>query len=574
MCAILGGNIEMWDYQAGIDVMKHRGPDAQKVDKYIDCTLAFARLSILDLSISAMQPMKSEDGQTVILFNGEIYGFDILRNILIQKYKFNSTSDTEVILYAYKEYGDKFIDYIDGMFAIVIYDIKEALLKIYRDRYGIKPLYYYCNGCKFAFASELKAFTIAGNQSEQWEVDNTAIYDYLFCGYIPEPKSLYKNVYRLEPANYLIYDLHEKKIIKKERYWRLHVNSNAHGKRKCQSIREDIRYLVAKSVREQMVADVKVGTYLSGGIDSSIVTYEGQQINKDISAFSIGFSVKQYDETKYAQIMAQAHSINHKIRYFNGNDYYKMKGLLYQLYDEPFADTSAYPTFFLSGFAKEEVTVVLTGDGGDELFGGYNRYRMFCDREEKYTSENYRLERSVNRIFCGDNFVNSKIKNIVQTKFTTYCKLMGQYGEKAYDEFRRYLKIDKDYNPQWYLQKYYVKDLPRMTRMRYLDFKTYLPSDILTKVDRASMAVSLEARVPLLNRNLVEYVFSLAEDECCSAENLKAILKDAYRDVIPSQILDREKKGFAVPEGYFRRIQNNIYIDIWKKDWGGIRNRQ
>lgn len=572
MCAILGGNIESWDYQSGIDVMKHRGPDAQKVNKYINCTLAFARLSILDLTMSAMQPMVSEDGQTVILLNGEIYGFDILRNKLKKKYKFNTTCDTEVILYAYKEYGDKFIDYIDGMYAIVIYDIKEEVLKIYRDRYGIKPLYYYYSGHEFAFASELKAFIAAGNKKEKWEVDNTAVYDYLFCGYIPEPKSLYKNVYRLEPANYLIYDLREKKIIKKERYWRLHVNSNAHGKKNHQSIIEDIRYLIAQSVKEQMVADVKVGTYLSGGIDSSIITYEGQKLNKEIAAFSIGFSVEEYDETKYAKVMAQAHSINHKIRYFNDDDYFTMKGLLYQLYDEPFADTSAYPTYYLSKFAKEEVTVVLTGDGGDELFGGYNRYRMFCEKEEKYVSENYRLERYVNRILNGDTPFNAKIKKLMQTKFTTYCKLIGQYGEKVYEEFGKFLKIDKDYNPQWYFQKYYVKDLPRMTRMRYLDFKTYLPSDILTKVDRASMAVSLEARVPLLNRKLVEYVFSLAENECCSAENLKAILKDAYRDVIPSQILDREKKGFAVPEGYLGRIQNNKYIDIWKRDWGGIRN--
>ncbi len=573
MCGILGGNIANWDYSSGINAIKHRGPDAQKVIEYAECTLAFARLSIMDLSMAAMQPMESEDGQVVILFNGEIYGFEDIRNALASKYKFRTTSDTEVILYAYMEYGDKFADYIDGMFAIVIYDKRKAVLKIFRDRYGIKPLYYYYQDSMFAFASELKAFQAAAVHNWQWKVDNTAIYDYLFCGYIPEPKSLYENVYRLEPANYLVYDLRKKRIIKKERYWRLHVNTNAHGKRNRKSIREDIRYLIAQSVKEQMVADVNVGTYLSGGVDSSIITYECSQVNKNIAAFSIGFPVKAYDETPYAEIVAQKHSINHKVKYFDKNNYSDMKGLLYQLYDEPYADTSAYPTYFLSQFAKEEVTVVLTGDGGDELFGGYETHKKFCEQEGRYLHDNYNFERFVNSIFSGHDMVSSKIRDITQTKFTTYCKTFGRYGKEAYEEFREILKIGKDYNTQWFFQKYYVKDLPRMTRVRYLDFKTYLPSDILTKVDRASMAVSLEARVPLLNRRLVEYVFGLAEDECSSMNNLKAILKDAYRDVIPSEILDRHKSGFAVPKNYFTLRSNSadLVVDIWKKEWKEIK---
>ncbi len=575
MCGILGGNIKHWDYYAGINAIRHRGPDAQRVKHYRDCTLAFARLSIMDLSMTAMQPMQSEDGQAVIVFNGEIYGYYALRKTLAKKYHFKTTSDTEVILYAYIEYGDKFIDYIDGMFSIVIYDKREALLKIYRDRFGIKPLYYYCQNDKFAFASELKAFTSAAGGMEQWNVDNTAIFDYFFCGYIPEPKSLYKNIYRLEPANYLIYDLRKKRIREKGRYWRLHVNTRAHGKRNRKAIQDDIRSLIAQSVKEQMVADVKVGTYLSGGVDSSIVTYECKGIHEDISAFSIGFPDIECDEIPCAKLLAKKHSVNHEIRYFYKSDCLALKGLLNRLYDEPFADLSAFPTYFLSKFAKEKVTVVLTGDGGDELFGGYNRYSRFCELERKYKNDNHKFEQFVNWICLGRNKWSEKLREMVHTKFTIYCKLVGQYMFCDQDTFREMLKIDRDYDPYWYFQKYYVKDLPKMTRMRYLDFKTYLPSDILTKVDRASMAVSLEARVPFLNRRLTEYVFGLAEDECSSADNLKAVLKDAYRDVIPSEILDGIKRGFGIPDDYFisRANSSNKYVDVWKKEWGGVRNR-
>ncbi len=574
MCGILGGNIKNWDYHAGINKIKHRGPDAQRVRCYEDCTLAFTRLSIMDLSMAAMQPMQSEDGRIVIVFNGEIYGYRTLKRKLETKYKFKTTSDTEVILNAYLEYGDNFIEYIDGMFSIVIYDRQKHVLKLYRDRFGIKPLYYYCQDNRFAFASELKAITAASGDEEQWKADNTAIYDYFFYGYIPEPKSLYQNVYRLEPACCLVYDLFEKRILKKERYWHLHVNTQASGKRNRKSVEEDIRYLIAESVREQMIADVKVGTFLSGGVDSSIVTYESNCINANLSAFSIGFPDIECDETPNAKIFAERYSLNHKIKYFNKSDCLEMKGLLYQLYDEPYADLSAFPTYFLSKFAREEVTVVLTGDGGDEIFGGYNRYSRFCELEEKHWNDNYGLERFLNRICTGKDTLSKKMREMVQTKFTLYCRLAGQYAVPDKNEFCKLFKIANDYDPQWYFKKYYVKDIPKMTRMRYLDFKTYLPSDILTKVDRASMAVSLEARVPLLNRKLVEYVFALAEDECSSPENLKAVLKDAYRNMIPAEILDGKKKGFGIPENYFmsRAGNSNKYIDVWKKEWKGVRS--
>ena len=376
MCGILGGNIKSWDYYKGIQELKHRGPDLQNVVDMGICTLAFARLSIMDLSDKAMQPMKSENGMVSILYNGEIYGFQKLRNELRKTRKFYTTSDTEVVLNAYMEYGDQFINYIDGMFAIVIYDRRQQYLKIYRDRYGIKPLYYYVEEDRFAFASEIKAI-ISASKDKKWQIENTALYDYLCYQYIPEPKSIYKNIFKLEPAHCITYDLKNKKIIDEKKYWKLHVNTQKEGKKSKEEIAYNIKNLIKKSVEQQMTADVKVGTFLSGGIDSSIITYESNNVQNGIEAYSIGFKEKEFDESRYSKIFVDRYGINQKLKYISSRDIIENKSILRKLYDEPFGDTSAYPTFIVSKFARKDVKVVLTGDGADELFGGYQRYANY-----------------------------------------------------------------------------------------------------------------------------------------------------------------------------------------------------
>lgn len=568
MCGILGGNIDNWDYEKGILAIKHRGPDAQRVVSDRMCTLAFARLSIMDLSMNAMQPMNSEDGSVTILFNGEIYGFRKLRDRLKAKYTFKTTSDTEVILNAYMEYGDKFIDLIDGMFAIVIYDRRREILKIYRDRYGIKPLYYYSRGGDFAFASEIKAITeAAGNR--KWKVDKTAVIDYLCYQYVPEPKSIYEDIRKLSPACYIFYDLREKRIVKKGKYWKLNVCTRAHGNRKRDDVLEDIRYLIAESVRQQMVADVEVGTFLSGGIDSSIITYESIKNNNNTTAYSIGFKEKQFDESYFSKIFAERYHINQKIKIVTAKDVLNLKGKLRDWYDEPFADTSAYPTYIVSSFARENVKVVLTGDGGDEIFGGYGRYKLFCDGiKEGNTIQNKNINKFVDSLHIKESFFHN-------TQLDVYSRYVGKFDKALLKSWCRKYGVDRTYDPKWYLKKYYVYDLPPLTRVRYLDFKTYLPSDILTKVDRTSMSVSLEARVPFLNREIVEYVFELAEDECCSAECLKQLLKEAYNDAIPFEILYRKKKGFAIPNNYMSISSrtNTLYEEILRKEWLEIFNQ-
>lgn len=567
MCGILGGNIADWDYRRGIECMRHRGPDGYKVCKYKECSLGFTRLAIMDLSENAMQPFETEDGNVVILFNGEIYGFQSLRSKLKRKYHFKTSSDTEVILYAYMEYGNDFIEYIDGMFAIVIYDKRIEQIKLYRDRYGIKPLYYLYKEQHFAFASELKAFIGANGDNKDFQIDKTAIYDYLVYQYIPEPKSVYKDIYKLEPATYIYYDLKKKRIVKKAKYWRLEVCTKAHGNKRKADILDDVRELIKNAVQKQMVADVPVGTFLSGGVDSGVVSYECGRVNPNINSFTIGFEDYNFDESKYAREVANVCHIKNISSILSNDDFADVRGMLQNLYDEPFADTSAYPTYIVSKLAREYVTVVLTGDGGDELFGGYERYSWFINERRRKKIKSDAVEGFLSHSKFANDSVMKKIGKIFESELTTYTRIMGFFGKDTYVSWWKRLGIDDSYDSRWYLRKYYHKELPLMTRMRYMDFKTYLPSDVLTKVDRTAMSVSLEARVPFLDRELVEYVFSLAEDEYFYDGELKTLLKKAYEEVLPKEILYRKKMGFAIPAKYIRSGNNTIYERLLKQEW-------
>lgn len=557
MCGILGGNIDCWDYSNGIKALHHRGPDSHRVVVKNKMTLAFARLSIIDLSNSAMQPMSSADGKVTIVFNGEIYGYQKLREQLIKKQHFCSESDTEVILNAYMEYGDDFIHHIDGMFAIAILDEREGKIKLFRDRAGIKPLYYYVNGDMFAFSSELKAFN-AAKGGMKWDIDYTGVYDYLFYGYIPEPKTLYKNCYKLRPAHKLVYDIRNKKIVCDDEYWKVLINPRKSRQREEKELAEELKELIHQSVQEQLVADVPVGTFLSGGIDSSIITYEANVLSPNIETFTIGFDEKAYDETYYAQILIDKYNLNAKRKILQTSDVSNLKEYLSGWYDEPFADTSAFPTYIVSKFAKEFVTVVLTGDGGDELFGGYSRYRFLAERAHKLKLNSHFLSKVANITGLRDAFYDLDIMQYFDTEFDCYLShILLTRPEKTID-LKKQWRIDPDYDETWHLKKYYHNDLPLMTRVCYLDFKTYLPGDILTKVDRVSMANSLECRVPFLSKKIIEFAFSLSEEERASAGDLKKILKDAYKTELTEELLYRTKKGFSVPPSYIKTARTEF----------------
>lgn len=565
MCGILGGNHSEWDYNKGVKCMSHRGPDGIRICSLGNFTLAFARLAIMDLSAQGMQPMFSHDAQVGIVFNGEIYGYQKLKEELIRKgYQFRSTSDTEVVLNAYLEWGQKFINKVDGMFGLAICDKRDGTIKLFRDRVGVKPLYYYYNGFDFGFSSELKGI-LNMCTTVSFEINNTAVYDYLHYLYIPEPKTYFKNVHRLLPGHCLIFDIQKRTIIKDSSYWRLKVNANQGPQRKQKDVIEELKYLIKESVEEQMVADVPVGTFLSGGVDSSIVTYEGYRVNPDLETFSMGFVDARYSELQYARKLAEKYHICMYSEIFDRNIFHQYYHRLKKWFDEPFADTSAFPTYLVSEMAKKRVTVVLTGDGGDEVFGGYPRYKDIWRKEKENGPDNLLISAIYNQ------FKKNRMRDYFWLDDLSYLSKVYGWQLKISDkELRRQLKIDKDYDQLWFMRKNYFKDLPPMTRVQYLDFKTYLPGDILTKVDRASMAVSLETRVPLLSRKLIEFSFSLSEEDRCPNGEEKGILKKAYKKEIGKNILYRPKKGFSMPLHYFastRSPQEQILDSIWL---GGI----
>lgn len=560
MCGILGGNNKYWDYKNGIECMSHRGPDGIKITHMDDFTFAFARLAIIDLSANGMQPMFSYDNQVGIVFNGEVYGYQKLRKKLETRgYQFRSDSDTEVILNAYLEWGERFITKIDGMFGMAIYDKRDGVIRLFRDRIGIKPLYYYYDGINFGFASELKGIVNMCN-TVSFKVDNTAVYDYLNYLYIPEPKSYYKNVYKLLPGHRLSFAIKSRRIIKDTAYWNLSVNEIQAHERKQDELIEELRELIKESVKEQMIADVPIGTFLSGGVDSSIVTYEGHNVNSQLEAFSIGFTKDSYNETVYARKLSQKCKIKLTSKVFSRNTFMMNYSQMKLWYDEPFADTSAFPTYIVSQLAKRKVTVILTGDGGDEVFGGYYRYKDIWRKEKEKGPDNMLISFIYNK--CnknGNNYFWQDDLNFLYRENSWVLRL----GDK---EWRKRLRIDRDYDKFWAFRKYYHKDLPPMTRVQYLDLKTYLPGDILTKVDRASMAVSLETRVPFLSRKLVEFSFSLSEADRLPNGILKGLLKKAYEKEIGSDILYRKKMGFTMPNDFYKvgmAPQEQLLTDLW-----------
>jgi len=561
MCGILGGNNFRWNYKKGIESMRHRGPDGLRIISMDNFTLAFARLAIMDLSMNGMQPMFSSDNQVGIVFNGEIYGYLKLRDKLIQKgYKFKSISDAEVILNAYLEWGEKFIANIDGMFAIAIYDNREGLVKLFRDRVGVKPLYYYYNGNDFGFSSELKGIINMCN-TISFTIDNTAIYDYLNYLYIPDPKTYYKNVYKLLPGYYMIYDMRSKKIIKNAAYWKLHINTTQASQRKQNEIIEELRYLIKESVEEQMIADVPVGTFLSGGVDSSIVTYEGHQINPCLESFSMGFTQADCNELQYAYEFAEKFKVHLNSKVFGRDIFRYYYSEIRNWYDEPFADTSAFPTYIVSKLAKEKVTVILTGDGGDEIFGGYNRQKAMWQKEKEKGPDNLLVSLLYRKY--KNNEVNYFWLDDLTFLLKSNCWLLQTDDRKL----RKQLGISRDYDMFWALRKHYIKDLPPMTRVQYLDIKTYLPGDILTKVDRTTMAVSLEARVPLLSKKIIEFSFSLSEEDRLPNGEQKGLLKKAYEKEIGRKLLYRKKRGFCIPSNFFtinKSPQEQLLEDLWR----------
>ena len=576
MCGILGGTNRQWDYRSAIATIHHRGPDANDVVNLDHVTLAFSRLSIIDLTSFADQPMSSSDQDIWVVFNGEVYDYLSVKRELVQRgFQFKTHSDTEVLMNAYYAWGDKFVEYIDGMFAAAIYDKRVNKLKLFRDRVGIKPLYYFYDGHQFAFSSELKGLQKL-LEKECLEIDPTAAYDYLTYLYVPEPKTLYKKVYKLPPAHQLTLDLSSNSIEAIFNYWSLQVDQQDISiDRAC----DELRDVISRAVKSQMISDVPVGFFLSGGMDSSVVVAEASKIAKKIKTYSIGFDKKEHSEVEYANIVSDHYRTEHCVKVFTSDEIDSLLGQLKHWYDEPFADTSAFPSYKVAELARKDVTVVLTGDGGDEVFGGYKWYSKFKNRRRTVSNKTLHHYFSVMRgkTTKGTLLNRSlfKAQLMVADEFEFYTKLMGGLVSSEKQEYAKQLGIPKDYDDYWHFRKHYRRDLPLLTRLQYLDFHTYLPGDILTKVDRVTMAVSLEARVPLLAKEVIEFSFSLPEEIRYYSGELKGLLKKAYRHELPDLIIDRSKKGFSIPSAYLSHEketkQEQVLKKLWSPELGSLR---
>jgi asparagine synthase (glutamine-hydrolysing) len=536
------------------DRIAHRGPDAH--GEYLDegVGLCHRRLSIIDLSAAGNQPMFSEDGNLVIVFNGEIYNYLELRKDLEKKgYGFKTRTDTEVILALYQYEGTKCLDKLFGMFAIAIWDKTKQELFLARDRLGKKPLYYYSDGKQFIFSSEIKA--ILEIEKVPREIRHDAIYDFFVYQYVPESKSIFKNILKVEPGHFLTIS---RRGINIRQYW--DVSFKAQSTANEHELAEGLLDVIDTCTRQRMISDVPLGAFLSGGVDSSgIVALMAGSSEKPVVTCSIGFDSKKYDEIQYArQVADQYHTTHHELTVKENI----LDGLehIAGFFDEPFADQSLVPTFFVSQLARTKVTVALAGDGGDENFAGYAKYDVdqIENRVRKkvpgFVRENLfplftgYLQRSNIRSFNrAGTLLNALSKNPAEGFYLTNTFMTdSMWNRLANDDLKK--EID-GYHPSIQTTRFYneVDAEDHLSRILYTDIKSYLVGDILVKVDRMSMANSLEVRAPILDHRVVEYAASIPSSLKLHQKEKKYILKNAFGGLLSDDILYRKKMGFSVP---------------------------
>ncbi len=553
MCGLFGhSDIKKDDLKkahAALNTLAHRGPNGWSFKHVNGVYSGHRRLSIIDLSTNGTQPMQAKG--VTLTANGEIYNYKILRKELEKKHKvrFTSHSDSEVLLHGYIAWGiDELLERVDGMFALTLHDSRNGKIYLARDHAGIKPLYYSTIGNTLGWASELKAL-VNFHGKRNLKIDHTAVYDFLTYGYIPTPKSLYRNIHKLEPAHYACFDINSGKLHKK-RYWQLPVGRNITNEKTARKL---VKNAIATSVKEQLMSDVPIGTFLSGGVDSSIVSYEAAQLIKHLNTCSIGMADPSVDETRYARQVAQKLGTRHHTRHLDQALVNKQFNKLREWFDEPFADTSAFPTYQVSELAKETMTVVLTGDGGDELYGGYVHYTKWFSKLTPWLGFLFPLRQPV---IWLKNHSSGKLHSLARKLeiFTLLNPLERQIrlrgGLLKHDRFkarfRKKFKIPKNYDELWYHKAFYRPDLPIKSRSMYLDFHTVMHDDFLTKVDRASMAVALETRVPFLSKAGIETAWQISEGLLFKNGELKSLLKSLYDGPLPHECLYRQKQGFSV----------------------------
>ena len=545
MCGICG----IWNYKtqesvnrdllvAMTNTMMHRGPDAEgyHFDDANGLGLGFRRLAIIDLSSVGNQPMASEDQAVWVIFNGEIYGFADLRASLESRgHLFRSRTDTETILHAYEESGVECIRELNGMFAIALWDFRARRLVLARDRLGKKPLYYYDDGARIVFASELKA--VLRDPSVPRNLDFAALGNYLTYGYVPSPRTIFQHVHKLAPAHYLVL---ERGCATTRRYWDLLPSFQSPVKHTEVEWTEEIRAMLRTVVRDRLVSDVPLGVLLSGGVDSSAVAAAAAEVSDHpIKTFSIGFAEKSFDELPYARAVAERFATDHLELVVEPQSLRDVMPLLARQFDEPFADPSTVPTYYVSMLARQQVTVVLSGDGGDELLAGYTRYahalqelpaqrvpllfrRAVCEPLLRFIPEGVTGRRFAFRMVLDP-----------EHRYMFYMQIISR------DLLRDLLAPEMQHA---LLPGHYEylgtlmgqsRGLDFLSQIQFVDALSYLPEDILVKVDRTSMLNSLEVRAPLLDYHFVELMASVPSKlRMCNGQG-KWIFKQALRGWLP-----------------------------------------
>lgn len=543
--------------RAMTDALAHRGPDGSDIFRGPGVGLGHRRLSIIDLAGGA-QPMATPDGQIVTVFNGEIYNFQSVRQELeALGHRFRTHSDTEVILYGWLEWGEACVQRFRGMFAFALFDARTRTLFLTRDRLGVKPLHYsLLPDGTLIFASELKG--LLANPKLPRVLDPTAIEDYFAHGYIPDPKSMLAHVRKL-PAGHTLTLTRGRPMPEPKRYWDVDFTTRHTGK--TDDLAAELVDRMREAVKLRLIADVPLGAFLSGGVDSSsVVALMAELLDQPVNTCSIGFDVAGYDETDYAAVIAQRYATNHRSRIVSPNDFALIDRLA-EAYDEPFADASALPTFRVCALARENVTVALSGDGADEAFAGYRRLRMHANEERVRSLLPLGFRRSV---FGTMGRAYPKLDwapRVIRAKST--FEALGRSSEEAYfnsiavvpDRVRQHLFSDsfrRELQGHWAGSLYVetMRNAPAsdaLGQAQYADIQHWLPGDILTKMDRASMAVSLEAREPLLDHELVEWAAGLPQSMRIRGGEGKWLLKRAMEPYVPRELLYRPKMGFVVP---------------------------
>ena len=565
MCGITGiysknlaGKMHMINLSNATEQITRRGPDARGVWMNDLVGLGHRRLSIIDTSYHANQPMSDSSGRYRIVYNGEIYNFKKLREDLLEKgIKFQSTSDTEVLLYLYIQQKEKCLTQLNGFFAFAIYDEKENSLFLARDRYGIKPLYYRDDEDKFLFASDMQSLFAYGIDKN---LDLETLYTYLQLNYTSAPSTMISGIKMLLPGHYAMLDDSGFKI---NQYYKIKYQSGITTRQDTYENQQvKLRNLVEASVRKRLVSDVPLGTFLSGGIDSSIISGIARKYKEDLHTFSIGYRDEPFfDETSYANLVAKKFNTNHTVFSLSNDDLYEHLFDILDRIDQPFADSSAIPTYILSKKTREHITVALSGDGADELFSGYNKHSAHLRAMKNSTTHSFLklVGPILNYIPKSRNgLLSNKIRQAEKFGIGLALDPQERYwrwaGLASESKALKLLSSDIKQNlssqrfrdrKQFLLES--ISSENDFNELLLADMQLVLPNDMLRKVDLMSMANGLEVRVPFLDHTLVDYVFQLPVSSKINNRMRKRILQDAFRDLLPEELYNRPKKGFEVP---------------------------